>query len=70
MQPHASSISEIRLPDDDGDRTATHCVAEHDVAGGRARVERHRGFARHDERANRIIGKAEHRIYQNSPTTL
>jgi hypothetical protein len=70
MQPHGSSISEIRLPDDDGDRTASHCVAEYDIAGGRARVERHRGFARHDERANRIIGKAGNRICLNPDYAL
>jgi hypothetical protein len=36
MQPHRNGICEIRLPDDDGDLTATHGVTEHDKAGGRA----------------------------------
>ncbi len=39
MQAHGNGIGEIRLPDDDGDQTATHCVAERDKAGGRAPVE-------------------------------
>ena len=62
MQPHRDGIGEIRLPDDDSDRTATHCVAEHDKARGCARAERPEGFACHHKRANCIIGKASHRI--------
>jgi hypothetical protein len=70
MQPHRNGIGEIGLADDDGDLAATHGVAEHDKAGGRARVERHRGFARHDERADGIIGKASHRISFNPDNAL
>jgi hypothetical protein len=41
MQPDENGIGEITRLDDDGDRTATHCVMEHDKAGGRARVAGH-----------------------------
>jgi hypothetical protein len=41
MQPHGNGTGEITRPDDDGDRTATHCVMEHDKAGGCARVAGH-----------------------------
>ncbi len=62
MQSHRDGVGEIRFPDNDGDRTAAHGVAEHDKPGERARIERHRGFAGHDEGAKRVVGKARHRI--------
>jgi hypothetical protein len=62
MQAQGNGIGEIRLPDDD-DRTATHCVADHDRAGGRALVERPK-----DSRAamsERIASWAKRRICLN-----
>jgi hypothetical protein len=67
MQAQGNGIGEIRLPDDD-DRTATHCVADHDRAGGRALVERPK-----DSRAamsERIASWAKRRICLNPDYAL
>ena len=70
MQPHRNRIGEIGLSNDDGCLAVTDCVLEHDKAGGGARTERYRGFARDGQRPGCVIGKVDYRICLNTDDVL
>ena len=62
MQAHGDWIGDIRLADNNGDRTAAHRIAENDETGARPGIERHRCFARDCERSNGVVAKARNRL--------